>query len=344
MDFSSDTSAPAHPKVLEALARANTGMAASYGADSETAELESRLKVLFETEELAVWPVASGTAANALALACFCPPTGAVLCHREAHIERDERGAPEFFTHGGKLRLLEGADGKIAPETLKPALESMDPDFVHETPPAVLSLTNLTECGTLYTPEEIAELARLAHAADLSVHLDGARFANALAALGASPAETSWRAGADVMSFGLTKTGAIGCELIILFGSASRRIGDLKARAKRAGHMPAKLRYISVQANAMLEDGLWLELADQANRQAARLAEGLAEIPGAKLRHPVHGNELFVHLPDATAKALMAAGARFYDWPEGGYRFVTSWSTPDAAVEDFLAALKRASN
>lgn len=343
MDFSSDTSAPAHPKVLEALARANSGMAASYGGDNETAELEDRLKSLFETEELAIWPVASGTASNALALACFCPPTGAVLCHREAHIERDERGAPEFFTHGGKLRLLEGTDGKIAPETLQAALEGMDPDFVHETPPSVLSLTNLTECGTLYTPAEIAELARLAHAAGLHVHLDGARFANALAALGASPAEASWQVGADVMSFGLTKTGAIGCELIILFGAAASRIGELKARAKRGGHMPAKLRYVAAQANAMLEDGLWLELAAHANRQAARLAEGLAGTPGAEFRHPVQGNELFVRLPKPVAKALTEAGVRFYPWPEGGYRFVTSWMTPDEDIDRFLTVLKQAS-
>ena len=342
MDFSSDTSAPAHPKVLEALARANTGMTASYGADGETAALEDRLKSLFETSELAVWPVASGTASNALALACFCPPTGAVLCHREAHIERDERGAPEFFTPGGKLRLLDGADGKIAPETLRSALAGMDPDFVHETPPAILSLTNLTECGTLYSPAEIAELARIAHSASLAVHLDGARLANALAALGASPAEASWQAGVDVMSFGLTKTGAMGCELIILFGAAAGRIGELKARAKRGGHMPAKLRYLTAQANAMLEDGLWLELAGHANRQAARLAEGLAGIAGAQFRHPVQGNELFVDLPRATAKALMAAGARFYTWPEGGYRFVTSWMTPDEDIEQFLSVLKQA--
>ncbi|MCI4643648.1 MAG: beta-eliminating lyase-related protein [Hyphomonadaceae bacterium] len=343
MDFSSDTSAPAHPKVLEALARANAGNAPSYGADPETAALEARLKTLFETEALSVWPVASGTAANALALACFCPPTSAVLCHREAHIERDERGAPEFFTGGGKLRLLDGPDGRIPAETLAAELAGMDPSFVHETPPALLSLTNLTECGTVYSASEISALSRLAHASGLSVHLDGARFGNALARLGASPAELSWKAGVDVLSFGLTKTGAIGCELIILFGEATARFAELQARAKRAGHMPAKLRYLSAQANALLEGGLWLELAGHANAQATRLAAGLAGLPGAQLRHPVEGNEVFVTLPDSMARTLSDAGAKFYPWPEGGYRFVCSWATPDAAVEQFLSIVYPAS-
>lgn len=342
MDFSSDTSAPAHPKVLQALTRANAGFASSYGADSETTALEARLKTLFETEDLAVWPVASGTAANALALACFCPPTGAVLCHREAHIERDERGAPEFFTGGGKLRLMDGPDGRIPAEALTVELAQMDPAFVHETPPSVLSLTNLTECGTAYTASDISRLAGLAHASGLSVHLDGARFANALAKLGGTPADLSWKAGVDVLTFGLSKTGAIGCELILLFGAATARFGDLQARAKRAGHMPAKLRFISAQANAMLEDGLWLELAAHANRQAAKLADGLAALPGTRLRHPAEGNEVFADLPDRAVKALRAAGVIFFPWPMGGYRFVCSWTTPDEAVEETLALLRTA--
>ncbi|MEM7768717.1 MAG: beta-eliminating lyase-related protein [Pseudomonadota bacterium] len=186
MDFSSDTSAPAHPLVLDALAAANAGNAPSYGGDGVSAALREAVVALFETNDLDVWITGSGTAANALALACLCPPTGAILCHAEAHIERDERGAPEFFTGGGKLRLLPGAGARIDEMALRAALAGIDRDFVHETPPHVLSLTNLTECGTAYGPGEVAHLAALAHDAGLSVHLDGARLANALVSTGAS--------------------------------------------------------------------------------------------------------------------------------------------------------------
>ncbi len=339
MDFSSDTSAPAHPAVLEALARVNSKNQPSYGADGATAAVKEALAEVFETE-LDIWLTASGTASNALALSCFCPPTGAVLCHEEAHIERDERGAPEFFTGGGKLSLLPGPAAKIEEAALREALGGIDHGFVHETPAHVLSLTNLTECGAAYQPAEIAHLAALAHEADLTVHLDGARLANALVSTGASPSEMTWRAGVDVLTLGLTKTGAMGCEIIILFGDARGKRGELEARAKRSGHMPPKMRYLAAQASAMLDGGLWLELAAAANAQARQLANTLCAHPEVRLAHPVEGNEVFVHLPAEAAARLLAHGARFYPWPGGSHRFVCAWSTPDDEIDAVAAALK----
>lgn len=331
MDFSSDTSAPAHPAVLEALAKANEGTAASYGGDDWNVALQQTLGDLFDTE-LFAWPVASGTAANALALSLLCAPTGGVLCHEASHIAVDERGAPEFFTGGAKLLLLPGEQGKIAPETLSAALARRHPEFVHETPAEVLSLTNLTESGTVYAPPEIRALAKQAHAAGLRVHLDGARFANALVSLKASPAEISWKAGVDVLSLGLTKTGAMGCDIVILFGQAMALKPALLARAKRAGHMPPKLRFHAAQALALLEQGLWLDLAARANQAARRTADVLAAARGVRLAQPVHGNEVFAHLPEGLAGRLYEAGAKFHAWPDGTHRFVCSWVTQESEI------------
>ncbi|MEM8616513.1 MAG: beta-eliminating lyase-related protein [Pseudomonadota bacterium] len=342
MDFSSDTSAPAHPKVLEALVDANQGTASSYGADPQTVMLNTKLTALLGTDDFDVWPCASGTASNALALSVLCRPTQAILCHSEAHIERDERGAPEFFTGGGKLQLLPGQAARIDETALRDALAKIDPSFVHETPAAVLSLTNLTECGTAYTPETIAHYAALAKATGLSVHLDGARLANVLAHQGTSLADMSWRSGVDVLCLGLTKTGALGCELIILFGDTRARFGELKARAKRAGHMPPKLRYLSAQANALLSNDLWITLAAAANRQARMLSSLLCSQPGVSLAYPVEGNEVFAILPDGLAAYLEENGAKFYPWPGGSYRFVCNWATMDADIEALRICLAAA--
>ena len=333
MNFSSDTAAPAHPAILQALADANNGPAPSYGSDAWTERAREALCRVFECD-LDIWLVQSGTAANALALATLCPPHGSILCHEEAHIERDERGAPEFFTGGAKLSLLPGLHGRIDLGALGRRLAANRPDFVHETPAHVLSLSNLTECGAAYRPFEIAERAALASKAELAVHLDGARFANALVSTGATPAEMSWRAGVDVMSFGATKNGALGCEAIILFGSARQRLGDLKARAKRAGHMPPKMRYAADQMSAYLKDGLWLDLARRANASAQELSRAIIA-KGGELAHPVDGNEVFIHLPEGMAARLSSAGAGFYPWMDGSYRFVCSWAT----TPDDVAAL-----
>ncbi|MEO1029671.1 MAG: beta-eliminating lyase-related protein [Pseudomonadota bacterium] len=342
MDFSSDTSAAAHPRVLETMAEVNSGMEGSYGNDSFTARARKLLEDTFETDDFDLWMCASGTASNSLALSCFCPPTGSILCHEEAHIERDERGAPEFFTGGGKLALLGGHGAIIDEAELREALASIDRSFVHETPPHVLSLTNLTECGTAYPVETVQHYAALAHEADLSVHLDGARFGNALAGTDASPADMSWRAGVDFLAFGLTKTGAIGCEIIMLFGDARTKFAELQARAKRSGHMPPKMRFLAAQAIALLEDGLWLSLAHHANSMATQLANAVCSVPGVSLAYPVHGNEVFAVLPPKMAKALIDAGAKFYPWPGGSHRFVCNWNTSQDEIDTlckFIASI-----
>lgn len=331
MNFSSDTAAPAHPAILEAITAVGESFEPSYGADGHTARARAALADVFETD-IEIYLVSSGTAANALALSVLCPPTSAIACHEEAHIERDERGAAEFFTGGGRLALLPGPHAKIDPGALKDRLDRVQPAFVHETPIAALSLSNLTESGAAYAPGEVQELCEVAHRAGLSVHMDGARFVNALLACNASPADLSWRAGVDVLSFGATKNGAAGCEAIILFGEARRRHDELRIRAKRAGHMPPKARYLAAQMTAYLRDGLWLDLARRANGSASRLAEVLAAY-GAILRHPVDGNEVFVDLDPAVAGRLRENGAAFHRWPDGSYRLVCSWATSEEEIE-----------
>lgn len=337
MNFSSDTAAPAHPAILEALAEANTGPAPSYGADRWMAAAKAALCEAFETD-LDMWLLSSGTAANALALSLVCPPLGAIACHAEAHIERDERGAPEFYTGGAKLSLLPGAHAKIDLAALKARLDASRPGFVHETPVNALSLSNLTESGAAYTVSEIAERADLARPHGL-VHLDGARFANALVSTGATPAQLSWKAGVDLMSFGATKNGATGCEAILLFGKARRFAPDLLARAKRAGHMPPKMRFLAAQMTAYLKDDLWLDLARRANASAAMLADSLVKA-GGELAHPVDGNEVFCDLPAGAADRLAAAGAGFYPWLDGSHRFICSWTTSIQDIEALQRALK----
>ncbi|MFN4184983.1 MAG: threonine aldolase family protein [Hyphomonas sp.] len=341
MNFASDTAAPVHPSVLEAMLRANSGAAASYGEDKVTARVRAKLAQVFETEDFDFWITASGTAANALALACFCPPIASILCHETAHIQEDERGAPEFFTGGGKLHLLPGEGGKIDARRLKDLLDDMDPRVVHRTPPAVLSLTNLTECGTAYTPDEVAALSRVRKAAGLTLHMDGARFGNALVHTGARAAEMSWKAGVDVLSFGLTKAGAIGCDMVILFGTAKEKGRELRARAKRAGHMPPKMRYLAAQADAMLEEGLWLDLSGHANAMAAKLA-GVFRDEAVELAWETQGNEVFARLEAADVLKLQEEGTVFYaEWPGGLSRFVCSWATTETEVEAVRTALKR---
>jgi threonine aldolase len=333
MNFSSDTSAPAHPRVLEALQRVNSGMEPSYGADEQTRLLKSRLADVFETD-LEVLPVGSGTAANALALSVMCGPDESIICHKEAHIERDERGAPEFFTGGGKLFLLDGPSGRIEGGDLQDICSEINREFVHETPASVLSLTNLTESGTRYEAAQIAELSDIAHKAGLTVHLDGARFANALVSSGSGPADMSWKAGVDCMSLGFTKNGATGCEVIILFGALMDRFRALQSRAKRAGHLPPKMRFLSAQALVMLEDDLWLELAGRANEAARKLAGILATDAGGQIVHSVDGNEVFAHLDADLYHALLAGGLKAYPWSDGSIRFVCHWGMEASVLSE----------
>ena len=339
MNFLSDTTAPVHPAVLAALADANDGYAPSYGADPLTDRLRNRLQELFEAE-IALVLTTSGTASNALALSVLCPPHGMILCHDEAHIHRDERGAPEFFTGGGKLLPLTGDHAKIDPAKLSAALDEWPQDFVHTTPPRALSISNLNESGCAYSAAELRALTGPAREKEMGVHFDGARFANALVSLKDTPASLSWEAGCHVMCLGATKNGAIGAEAILLFGDVRDRLGELQARQKRSGHMGPKTRFIAAQILAWLTDDLWLDLARKANAAAGEIARLLTQSGGAELVHPVDGNEVFVRLEPALERQLKAAGAGFYGWPDGSARFVASWSTR----EDELAALADAIN
>jgi threonine aldolase len=346
MNFASDNAAAVAPEILAAIGAANEGVALAYGRDAWTARVERRLAELFE-HEVAVFLVATGTAANALALAHLTPPWGAVLCHQEAHIATDECGAPEFFGAGIKLVGLGGAGGKIAPPALRRVLADGPWGGPHHVSPAALSLSQATEAGTIYRVEEIRELAEVAHGRGMVVHLDGARFANALARLNASPAQATWQAGVDVLSFGASKSGALAAEAIVFFDPA--RAANMSERRKRGGHLVSKHRFIAAQFEAYLADDLWLRLARHANAMADRLAAGLA---GARLCPiwPVEANEVFVALPSAIDQRLKAAAATYYPWstaslPDGTaipqdttlVRLVTSFATTVEEVDRFVA-------
>lgn len=348
MFFASDNTAPVPPQIMDALGAANDGFAPGYGAETLMQDLRAYLRALFEAPEAEIFLVATGSAANALAIASHCPPWGSVLCHRLAHIAVDECGAPEFYTGGAKLTLLDGAEGKIAPDTLQHALQYGASASLHQVQPAMLSLTNLTECGTRYSPTEIAQLAEAAHQHGLRVHLDGARFANALVAEGCSPAEMTWRAGIDVLSLGGTKNGLLGVEAVILFDPATA--WEFQLRRKRGGHLLSKHRYLSAQMLAWLKDDLWLTLARQANAAAARLEAGILAHDTADLRFARGGNMLFVDMPRQLHRRLQAKGAHYYLWPDDAClegapevcvtgRLVTSWNTDAADVAEFLAAM-----
>jgi threonine aldolase len=342
MNFASDNTAPMHPRVLEALARANEGAAMPYGNDPLAQRVERKIADIFE-RDCAVFLVSTGTAANALALAACCPPWGSVYCHPEAHVDDDECGAPEFYTGGAKLVGVEGAHGKIAPADLDAALAAAGKGVVHHVQPAVVSLTNASEAGTVYTPGETAALAEVARRHGLRLHVDGARFANALGSLGCSPADVTWRAGADILSFGGTKNGCMAVEAIVVFDKALAE--TLAFRRKRAGHLFSKMRFLAAQMDAYLEGGLWLDLARHANAAARRLADGLAGLPGARLVHPVEANEIFIDLPEAAIAATEKAGYRSYRWLGPGtqrLRLVCAWSTRAEDVDGFLATARAA--
>lgn len=337
MFFASDNGAPVPQPIMDALLRENTGQTLSYGADATMARLRAQIRSLFEAPLAEVHLVTTGTAANALALAVYTPPYGATLCHRHAHIAEDECGAPEFFSAGAKLVLVDGPDGKITPQTLAHAL-SENGGSVHSVQPATLSLTNVTEAGTTYTVGEITALASLAKSKGLATHLDGARFANALAATNASPADMTWRAGIDVLTLGGTKNGLLGAEAIILFDPS--KSWELELRRKRAGHLNSKMRYVAAQMEAWFDGGLWLEMARHANAMAARLVTGLAMIDSAELLHPVQANIAFVRLPEAAHARAKAAGAVYYNMGNGVCRLVTAWCTTADEVDALLAAFR----
>lgn len=309
-----------------------------YGDDEITQRLQQRFCRLFETE-VSMFPVATGSAANALALSVVTPPYGAIYCHAEAHINVDECGAPELFTGGAKLVTLAGTNGKITAEALANALATAGIGFVHHVQPAAVSITQATEAGTVYTLEDIRAIAQVAHQYNLPLHMDGARFANALVSLGCTPAEMTWKAGVDMLSFGATKNGAIAAEAVVFFNPQQAQ--GFEYRRKRGGHLFSKMRFLSAQLEAYLTDDLWLQNATHANRMAQRLATGLQLLPDVTLAYPVEANELFVRFPDPVLKGLQADGFRFYAWESDGrsiVRLVTAFNTAEADVDAFLSA------
>ena len=330
MRFVSDNAAAAHPKVIEAIAASNC-LDAPYDGDEWSARLDSAFSELFETEVRAFW-VTTGTAANCLALAALCPPYRGILCHKDAHIEVDEAGAPGFFTGGAKLMLLEGAGAKVTPETVATACDSIRDD-VHQVQPAALSITNATEYGLVYRAAEVAELGKFARDRGLGFHMDGARLANALATTGDSAANVTWRAGVDALSFGFVKNGGLNAEALILF--RTELADEIAVRRKRAGHLLSKGRMLAAQILAMLEDGLWLDNARAANAAAQALAKAAPD----RLLYSVEANEVFLKVTADEAARLRAQGFDFYDWGPGEIRFVTSWDHDARAVDGLASAV-----
>lgn len=341
-NFTSDNVAPACPAILDALVAANREAAPSYGGDRWTSRLEEVVTDLFETE-VRIFPLATGTACNSLALAALTPPWGSVLCDESAHVFNDECGAPEFFTHGAKLVPLPSADGRMDPKLLSRAIANADAADTHRSALSALTLTQATEWGTVYSLDRLRALTGLAHAGGLGVHMDGARFANALVHLGCTPAEATWRAGVDVLSLGATKNGAMAAELLVLFDL--ERAADMGRRIKRGGHVWSKQRFLSAQLLAFFENDLWLRNARHANEMAARLARGLARQPGAVLPYPCEVNEVFVVLPEVLVQTLEQVGFDFYRWtPMPGVdgtliRLVTRYDTSPEDVDALLMAL-----
>lgn len=331
MQFLSDNAAAVHPKVWDAM-RAADGPQPPYDNDGLSQGLDAAFSALFGRPCAAIW-TATGTSANCLALAAMVPPHGGVLCHREAHIETDECGAPGFYTHGAKLILLEGEGAKLAPGTIDAGLAAIRKD-VHQVQPQALSITQASEYGRCYRPHEMAALAATADRHGLGLHVDGARFGNAVAFLGCPP----WQAcqGAAALSFGFVKNGGMGAEALVLFDQG---LADLvRLRRKRAGHLQSKGRFMAAQILAMLDGDLWLENARAANLAAAALAAAA----GGRLMHPVEANEVFLVLSDAERAALRGQGFSFYDWGPAGARIVTAWnSDPDhvAALAQAISAL-----
>ncbi len=337
LDFGSENTAPVHPAFVEAIVQANQGFATNFEDERWTRAALADLRAFFEHDELQAYTVSTGTAANAIAIAAMTPAWGTVLCHWDAHIETDECGAPEMFSAGARQIGLPGDHGRLDPGALERHLAQAKFGVVHSLQPSVLSLTNLTEAGTAYKPEQISALAAIAARHGLSVHLDGARFANAVVASGATPAELTWRAGVDIITLGATKSGAFGVESIVSFNPRHREA--LAFLRKRGGHLAPKSRFLSAQLSAYLRNDVWQSNAVHANAMATRLANGLAALEGARLVHPTEGNEVLIELPEAIVQALVRSGVRFQrDWrlEPRHHRFVCSWATRVEQVDTVI--------
>jgi threonine aldolase len=340
IDFRSDNTHAASPEVLDALVRAAKGTVTSYGNDPFTAGVRERCSAIFETD-VAVFPVLTGTAGNALGIAAMTPPWGAVFCHEDAHIQRSELGAVEFFTGGAKLIPIAGSDGKLHPDDLGRSIEEIA-NTRRTAVPACLSLTNTTEAGTVYSVDQTRALCDVARARAVRVHIDGARFANAVVSAGCTPADLSWRAGVDVLTLGGTKNGALAAEVIVVF--RKELAGELALRYHRSGHRLSKMRFLSAQLEAYLSNDVWLRTARHANAMASRLAAGISD--RATILRPVDANIVFARFSDALAAKLSDRGFLFHDWPIFGpdaCRLVTGFSTTAAEVDALVDAVAASS-
>lgn len=347
MFFKSDNAGPAHPRVLEALVAANQGYTAGYGAEPAMDEVRATLREIFETPEAAVYLVATGTAANALILGTLARPWETIFCTKIAHINEDECNAPEFYTGGAKLTLVPDERAKMTPETLRAAIAAEEIRGVHGPQRGPVSITQATEKGTVHTTHEIAALTTVAHEFGLRTHLDGARFTNALVALGCTPAEMTWKAGVDAVSFGGTKNGCLGVEACLFFDPA--HAWEFELRRKRGAHLFSKHRLLSAQMQGYLDGGLWLNLAGRANAACARLAEGLAHHPDIGLPWGAEANIIFFEAPRRVHRRLQDGGASYYVWSNDADtgpddevltgRLVCDWSMTDVGIDAFLALL-----
>lgn len=344
MFFASDNAGPVHPKLMEAMQRANEGYAMPYGNDALNTQVRDQIREVFEAPEAAVFLVATGTAANVLALATLSQPFETIFCTPKAHIHEDECNAPEFYTSGAKLTLVPAKHAKMTPDSLRTAIMSEETRGVHGPQRGPVSLTNVTECGTVYSVPELRALTNVAKEFSLPVHLDGARFANAVAATGASPAEMSWKSGVDVLSFGGTKNGAMGVEAVIFFDP--KQAWEFELRRKRGAHLFSKHRFLSAQILAYLNDGLWLNLAKRANAANTRLVRGLKQIKGLDYLHKPEANISFAKWPRANHQRLHDGGAMYYlmDGPLDGdnpnqsltARMVCDWSATNENIDRFI--------
>ena len=339
INFRSDNESPAADAIINAVVEANSGRAWAYADDAWSSQLNEKFGQLFETE-VTVIPVSTGTVANSIALASVTPPWGSVYCQNNAHIYNDESGAPEFFGNGLRLVTVGGENGKIDVGELTRQIEANTGHGVHSYQPCAVSLTQITECGTVYSPDEVAAITDSAHELGMVTHMDGARFGNAVAALGCSPADITWRAGIDMLSFGASKNGCLAAEALVLFNHHDR-LDTLERLRKRSGHLLSKMRYVSAQLLAYVEDDLWLDLAANANRQASVFAQAVMEHDSARLEFPVQATEVFVSWTPAGFRHLEHSGIEFLMWPgrDDLARFVFSHCTSDGETAALCEAL-----
>ena len=336
--FASDNVAGACPEVLDALMKANEGDSAPYGNDDYSKVLQEKFSEIFE-KEVIVYPTASGTAANALALSTMTPVFGNIYCHKLAHINTDECGAPEFYTGGAKLIPLTGINGKITPEELEKNISGTG--IVHHTQPSSVSITQVCETGEVYELDEIKKITDVAHKHKLNMHMDGARFANALVALNCTPAEMTWKSGIDVLSFGATKNGCIAAEAIIFF--KPELVGNISFLMKRAGHLLSKMRFVSAQLDAYISNDVWLKNAKQANKMGKKLSDGLVKHNSIKLAYPTQANEVFAKFPREMIEHLNSLGYKMNEDELDGQavRLVAAWNTQNSDVESFLESINQ---